>query len=398
MSRHITAAEFVDALRVHGVQNVTGVPCGHLAGPWALFDRAGELTPAASEGTALAIAAGWELGGRMSAVLCQNSGLGNLLNPLASLLLPYRIPVLIIMTMRGWPDPGDDEPQHAAMGTSTTGMLEALDVPYAFLAPEKLQEALVHAADARAQGRPFFLLVPRESIGKAAEAPSAGVPPVGERLTRARVVSALMTQLTDELLVTTTGSLSRQAHHERDRPGTFYMQGSMGHASAIGTGLAMAHPDRGTVILDGDGAFLMHLGTGSTIGASGARNLVHIIVDNGCYESTGCQASTSRCLDWPSLGHGLGYRSVVTCDSEPGLAGNLRTALTAEGPVLLVLTVVPTPDEVHPRASASRSLSDIAERFRAVATQTTTSAGTDPTAAMETRARPALRGGGRSSP
>jgi phosphonopyruvate decarboxylase len=375
MSGQISAQEFADALRAYGVQNVTGVPCGHLAGPWALFENAGMLTPAASEGAALSIAAGWELGGRTAAVLCQNSGFGNLLNPLASLLLPYQIPVLVIMTMRGWPDPEADEPQHAAMGKSTTRLLDALDVPYSLLPPDNPREALSHAARARAQGRPYFLLVPRGSIARTAGAPAAA-PGAQGRLTRSRLVSALMAELTDELLVTTTGYLSRQVHHERDRPGTFYMQGSMGHASAIGAGLAIAHPDRRTVILDGDGAFLMHLGTGSTIAASGSRHLVHIVVDNGCYESTGCQPTTSGCLDWSRLGRGLGYRSVLTCDCESRLAGSLRAALTAEGPVLLALTVVPTPGEVYPRATASLGPADIAGRFRAATAGTTAHAGT----------------------
>lgn len=370
MSPRIAAEDFVDAMRAYGVRKVTGVPCGHLAGPWTLFGEAGDLTPAASEGAALAIAAGWELGGCTSAVLCQNSGFGNLLNPLASLLIPYRIPVLVVMTMRGWPDPAQDEQQHAAMGTSTTGLLDALDVPYEVLVPDKLPQSLAQAAEARSRRRPCFLLVPRGSIGKVAGPPdrSPGRMPAAEgRLTRSRLVSALMAELTDELLITTTGYLSRQAHHERDRPGTFYMQGSMGHACALGIGLALAHPDRRTVVLDGDGAFLMHLGTGSTIGASGARNLVHIVADNGCYESTGCQATTSGHLDWPSLGRGLGYKSVLTCDSVPRLAGSLRTALAAEGPVLLALSVVATPDEVHPRATAALGLPEITERFRAAA-------------------------------
>jgi phosphonopyruvate decarboxylase len=388
MSSQITAEEFVAALHAHGVRNLTGVPCGHLAGPWALFDRAAELTPATSEGAALAIAAGWELGSRRSAVFCQNSGFGNLLNPLASLLLPYRIPVLVIMTMRGWPDQEEDEQQHAVMGTSTTGLLEALGVPYAFLAPDKLSEALLRADEARARRQPYFLLVPRGSIGKAAGAPPAAASAAEGRLSRARLVSALMAELTDELLITTTGYLSRQAHHERDRPGTFYMQGSMGHALAIGTGLAIAHPDRRTVVLDGDGAFLMHLGTGSTVGASGARNLVHIVADNGCYESTGCQRSTSGSLDWPSLGHGLGYRSVLTCHSASLLAQSLRTALSVEGPVLLALTVVPTPGDVYPRATASHSLPQIAERFQEAAT--------DWTAATEPGASTTLSEGGGS--
>ncbi|MFI6103289.1 thiamine pyrophosphate-dependent enzyme [Streptomyces sp. NPDC051310] len=366
MSDRITAEEFVAALRVHGVQRVTGVPCGHLAGPWALFDGAGDLTPAASEGAALALAAGWELAGRTSVVLCQNSGFGNLVNPLTSLLLPYRVPVLVVMTMRGWPDPAEDEPQHAAMGTSTVALLETLDVPHAVLWPGKLEEALGQAADARAAGRPFFLLVPRGAIGKAAGAYPAGAP-ADDRLTRPRAVAALMAELTDELMVTTTGYLSRQAHHERDRPDTFYMQGSMGHASAVGLGLATARPERRTVVLDGDGAFLMHLGSGSTIGSSGARNLTHVVVDNGCYESTGCQPTTSGGLDWASLGTGLGYRTVLTCDSTGDLTGSLRAALTAEGPVLLALTVVPTPGEVHPRATASLGPELIAGRFREAA-------------------------------
>lgn len=367
MNRPLPAEEFVDALRAHGVRSVAGVPCGHLAGPWALFDRAGDLTPAASEGAALALAAGWELAGRTSAVLCQNSGFGNLINPLTSLLLPYKVPLLVVMTLRGWPDPADDEPQHAAMGASSIGLLETLDVPYAVLWPGKLDEALGRAAEARAQGRPFFLLVPRGAIGKIPDAYPAAALPAGDRLTRPGVVSALMPELTDELLVTTTGYVSRQVHHERDRESTFYMQGSMGHASAVGAGLATAHPDRRTVVLDGDGAFLMHLGTGATIGASGARNLVHIVLDNGCYESTGCQPTTSAHVDWAELGRGLGYRTVLTCACAPDLAGSIRTALTADGPVLLALSVVPTPGEVHPRATASTGPVEIADRFRKAA-------------------------------
>ncbi|HEY3480439.1 MAG TPA: thiamine pyrophosphate-dependent enzyme [Streptomyces sp.] len=363
MSGVLAAEAFVRELRAYGTRRVTGVPCGHLAGPWTLFDRAGELTPAASEGAALALAAGWELAGEQAAVLCQNSGFGNLVNPLTSLVLPYRVPVLVVMTLRGWPDPGEDEAQHAVMGSATLPMLAGFGIPHAVLRPDGLGEALDDAARARAKNDPFFLLVPRKSIGKAAEKE----PVRGSGLTRAAAVAALFDQLTDELLVTTTGYLSRQAHHERDRPETFYMQGSMGHAAAIGLGLATARPGRRVVVLDGDGAFLMHLGTGSTVAASGAAQLVHVVVDNGCYESTGCQRSTSAGLDWDSLGRGLGYRTVLTCDDERTLTPKVRAALSAPGPVLCVLKAMPTPDEVHPRASAAMSLDAVAERFRGAA-------------------------------
>jgi phosphonopyruvate decarboxylase len=368
MTGPIAAADFCAALRAHGIRRATGVPCGHLAGVWRLFEEAGALIPAASEGAALAVAAGWELAGEPGVVLCQNSGFGNLVNPLASLLLPYRIPVLVVMTLRGWPDPAADEPQHAAMGAATTGLLDALDVGYATLGGENpagnLAEALASAAAAAKRRRPFFLLAPMRLVG--GPPPGPGGPAAREdALTRPLAVAALLAALTDELLVTTTGYLSRQAHHEGDRPGTFYMQGSMGHAAAIGLGLAAASPGRRTVVLDGDGAFLMQLGTGSTIGACRPGSLVHLVIDNGCYESTGCQPSPAQAVDFPALGRALGYRTVLAAASAGVLPAVIEEALRAPGPVLCALRVLPTPDEVHPRASASVAPDEIGRRFTA---------------------------------
>jgi phosphonopyruvate decarboxylase len=363
----LPAQRFVDALHDHDIQRVTGVPCGHLRGPWALFDRSGELIPAADEGAALAIAAGAELSGSPAAVLCQNSGFGNLINPLASLVLPYRIPVLVTMTLRGWPDHTADEPQHAVMGRGSEAILDNLGVPHQVLLPRDgdpvlgLADALDQAAAARSAGLPFFLLVPRDSIGPAHALPT---PAAQDELTRPFVVSALLSELDDELLITTTGYLSRQAHHERDRRGTFYMQGSMGHAAAIGLGVAAANPHRRVVVLDGDGALLMHLGTASTIAAANATNLTHVVVDNGCYESTGCQPSTSSTVDWMRLGQGLGYATVRVSITRDTVAGDLRAALRLPGPALCVLRVRPTPNEVHPRASASAGLVELTDRFR----------------------------------
>jgi phosphonopyruvate decarboxylase len=370
----VAAAELVDALRAAGLHRATGVPCGHLAGPWELYDRAGDLVPAPDEGAALAVAAGWELGGSPGVVLCQNSGFGNLVNPLTSLVLACRIPVTVLMTLRGWPDPATDEQQHEVMGATTPTLLRVLGVPHAVLAGGAAEPGvgvdiatlLADAAEARATGLPFVGLVPRGAIGRAAAAaprPAAGP-------TRAGVVAALMHRIDDAYLVTTTGYLSRQAHHERDRDRTFYMQGSMGHAAAIGLGLAQAHPEERVVVLDGDGALLMHLGTGAAIGSLALPNLVHVVVDNGCYESTGAQRSTSAHLDWRGLGRGLGYRSVHHAGSAAQVAGTLDAAFAARGPVLCVLRVVPTPDDVHPRASSGSGLPQLTERFRAAGSRT----------------------------
>jgi phosphonopyruvate decarboxylase len=363
----LPAGEFVSQLRSFGVDAVTGVPCGHLAGPWALFDQAGQLTPAPSEGAALALAAGWELGGRHAAVLCQNSGFGNLINPLTSLTQTYGIPVLVVMTLRGWPEPATDEPQHAAMGAATTAILDALTVPYRILDHTNLAHVLTEAGHARRARSPFFVLAPRGLITTAPpNTTPPGQPVDGEPyLTRPAVVAALAGALGDELVVTTTGYLSRQVHHERDRPDTFYMQGSMGHAAAIGLGVANTAPGRRTLILDGDGAFLMHLGTGSTIGACGLDHLTHIVIDNGCYESTGGQPTTSASVKWTALGTALGYRTTLAVTAPKMLDAAIATALSAPGPVLCALRVRPTPGEIHPRASAAIAPPAITERFSA---------------------------------
>jgi phosphonopyruvate decarboxylase len=366
MTSQIAAVDFCAALRAHGVRRATGVPCGHLAGLWRLFDEAGILIPAASEGAALALAAGWELAGEPGVVLCQNSGLGNLVNPLTSLVMPYRIPVLVVMTLRGWPDPAADEPQHAVIGACTTQLLDALNVGYAVLDGENLATSMASAAMSYERRSPFFLLAPMRVIGSVPRTENVSAA-AADALTRPQVVAALMAALSDELLVSTTGYLSRQAHHESDRPGNFYMQGSMGHAAAIGLGLAAAAPSRRTVVLDGDGAFLMHLGTGSTIGASRMESLVHVVLDNGCYESTGCQPCTSRAVDFVALGSALGYRTVLSADTAGVLPAIITEALRAPGPVLCALRVLPTPDEVHPRATASASPADISRRFAAEA-------------------------------
>ncbi|MEJ3653001.1 thiamine pyrophosphate-dependent enzyme [Actinomycetes bacterium KLBMP 9759] len=367
----VGAAELVDALRAAGLHRATGVPCGHLAGPWELYDRAGDLVPAPDEGAALAIAAGWELGGTSGVVLCQNSGFGNLVNPLTSLVLACRIPVTVLMSLRGWPDPATDEQQHEVMGVATPALLRTLGVPYAVLAGGAARPGvgvdvatlLAEAEAARADGLPFVGLVPRGAIGKLDAGAVAA--PAGDGPTRATAVAELMDRIGDAFLVTTTGYLSRQAHHERDRDRTFYMQGSMGHAAAIGLGLAQAHPDERVVVLDGDGALLMHLGTGAAIGSLAVANLVHVVVDNGCYESTGAQRTTSTHLDWTALGRSLGYRCVRVADSAAALPDALDAAFAASGPVLCVLRVVPTPGDVHPRASSGSGLPQLTERFRA---------------------------------
>lgn len=359
----IDCCHLVSALAQRGWNHAGGVPCSTFAGPIAHLSAAGRYHPAANEGLALSEAAGAQLGGRPQAVFLQNSGLGNLINPLTSLCQPYDAPVLALMSMRGWPDPNADEPQHAVMGRAAESILADLGVWHrTLLAEDDLAPSLDGALHSVSAGKPAFLLLPVRSIGKH---PGATPGTRSARPTTADVAAVLAEACSPETVVfATTGYASRYLHDAGDRPLNFYMQGSMGHVSSLALGYAAARPDKKVVVLDGDGAALMHLGALSSIGAEGPANLVHVIVDNGGYESTGSQQSTSSTTDLACVARGCGYLAASTVENLKSLRQQLAFAASAHGPHLIVVRAGRASGEAPPRAGASLALPDIAARLR----------------------------------
>lgn len=361
----ITNDAFMRAMRSRGIEMVTGVPCAYLGGPIACLTEAEEYVPAANEGAALALAAGAVVTGRRAAVLAQNSGLGNLINPLTSLVMPYRIPVLIMLSLRGWPDSDKDEPQHAVMGTTTHRLLDTLGVWHATL-PEgctDLQRPLSAAAAALAIGQPAFLLVPKGSFAKASGsvADYSAMP----RASRRSSISAVLGAFPGSTVIATTGFTSRELFALQDSGRHFYMQGSMGHATAFGLAVAISRPDlQRVVILDGDGAALMHMGSMSTIGACAPTNLIHVLLDNGVYDSTGGQPSKSEQTSFADVGAAVGYRTASVCGDLDALAAALAAAKAIAGPHLVVVATKPN-RVAPPRATSSISAPQIHHRFTA---------------------------------
>ncbi|MBI4627256.1 MAG: sulfopyruvate decarboxylase subunit beta, partial [Candidatus Rokubacteria bacterium] len=147
-----------------------------------------------------------------------------------------------------------------------------------------------------------------------------------------------------------------------DRPQNFYMIGSMGLASAIGLGVALARPARRAVVFDGDGNLLMNLGVVGTVGALAPKNFVHLVFDNEVYGSTGNQASPSRAVRLDRIARAAGYRTAaaVTAPDEVGAA--LRAALATDGPHF-VLVKVTTGEADVPRIPHTPHA--IRDRFRA---------------------------------
>jgi phosphonopyruvate decarboxylase len=331
---------FVTALERLGVTLVSGVPCSSFAGPIRLLGDHPSVhyVAAANEGAALAVAAGAGLAGARAAVIVQNSGFGNLVNPLTSLALPYRIPLLVFVSMRGWPTAGPGEPQHHWMGRVVAPWLDTLEIPHWTLTADgpPVTALLDRAGPVLDAGGVAFVLVGKGAIRDTAR-PDRDATRNGARPDRDDLVDAVVAEAGDRYLMSTTGYLSRALVNRGDRDRNFYMQGSMGHVAALALGSALTRPRDRFVVLDGDGAALMHMGTMATVGAEAVPNLAHVVFDNGVYDSTGGQPTASAAVAFEEIGRAVGYRAVRRVGTVGGLRPAVRATLDAGGPALLVV-------------------------------------------------------------
>jgi phosphonopyruvate decarboxylase len=362
----ITSQGMLDALAAHDYGLVTGVPCSYFAGPLRLLDRGAgpRYIAAANEGSAIAIAAGAELGGRLPIVLAQNSGFGNMINPLTSLVLPYRIPMTVMVSMRGWPTADAGEPQHYWMGRVVPSWLDSLGIAHWMLTADgpSLDEVLRDARRVLDEGLPAFILVAKGAIANDAPAATPAAPPARQP-TRDDVVSVLLAEAGDAYLLSTTGYLSRSLFNLGDNDHHVYMQGSMGHVAGLALGAALVSPQSRFIVLDGDGAVVMHMGSLATIGDLAPANLTHVVFDNGVHESTGGQRTGCGRTDLASVALACGYRGAWRVDTIAALRTALRAALASVGPSAIVVRGAPggSPSE---RASSNVGVGEIGDRFR----------------------------------
>ncbi|MEV7440855.1 phosphonopyruvate decarboxylase [Streptomyces sp. NPDC091204] len=364
----LDATTVVDLVRERGFGPFTGVPCSYL-GPVisCLQDRyPQEYLIAANEGEAVAVAAGARLAGRTPVVILQNSGLGNAVNPLTSLCHTLRLPVLLFVTWRGRPG-SPDEPQHELMGEITPQMLTAMRIRNEILPDEpallaaRLDEAKAHM---EATGLPFAFVVPKGSV-----APYAAGPPPREHsglMLRAEAISRVVQSMDPATcLVATTGKTARELERDWDRGRNLYVVGSMGCASSVALGVALHARDRNVVVLDGDGAALMRLEAMAAIGRLAPPNLLHILLDNESYESTGGQPTASAGVDFGAIARACGYRAAHDVTKAVELTAAVAAAQGAGGPQLVRVRIASGSDPrlgrpaLSPPASATRFMEAI---------------------------------------
>lgn len=350
----IEAGEFIRPAQALGYDFWAGVPCSFLT-PFinsVIANDSMQYVSSANEGDAVATASGAVAGGRKAVVMMQNSGLGNAFSPLSSLNWVFRIPVLLIITLRGEPGLGD-EPQHELMGQITGQTLDSLGIPWRWF-PREANEigAALEAADSHMQatGRPFAFIMRKGSVAPTrlenswaaqpqnlpggSPAAQAGDPGLTRHEALATVVDS--SGENDSVVIATTGYTGRELFAIADRPNQLYMVGSMGCASSFALGMSMAVPERRVVVVDGDGAAFMRMGNFATIGAYGGQNFHHLLLDNGVHESTGGQPTVSGAVDFAGVAMSCGYRRSRSATNRQALDAFLAGD---EGPSFLQLKV-----------------------------------------------------------
>ena len=365
-----------EAFRAAGVHYFTGVPDSLLKNLCAyISDHAGESAHviAANEGGAVALAAGHYLAtGELGLVYLQNSGLGNTVNPLVSLADPdvYSIPMLLLIGWRG--EPGvPDEPQHVKQGAITPAVLQAMQIPFAEL-PVESREATqaIHdaAGEARRRSAPVALIVRKGTFAKYTLQNRSDNP---YHMTREQAIRLIVDRIDPRaVVISTTGKASRELFEYRmelgqDTSRDFLTVGSMGHASQIALGVALAKPSREVYCLDGDGALIMHMGSLAIIGSRQPANLKHVVINNAAHDSVGGQPTAGFRIDISAIATACGYKFTARAETATELAAALETILVATGPSLLEVRTAtgarpdlgrPTTGPTHNRDSLMRTL------------------------------------------
>lgn len=344
------AQRFIEQLKNEGIDSYYGVPdsllksiCAYIADH--VDARHNIIT--ANEGNAIGLACGHYLStGRPALVYMQNSGQGNVVNPLLSLMDEevYSIPVLLLIGWRG--EPGvHDEPQHVKQGKVTLTLLETMGIDYAVLdeddevAAKQIHDACSYMEQHK---KPYALIARKKTFDSyTLQNKRVNQAEMSREYAICRVAELLAE---DDIIVSTTGQISRELYEYRtnshsSHQSDFLTVGAMGHASSIAMGVAINKPERRVICMDGDGAFLMHMGAAAIIGNAGLPNMRHIIFNNAAHDSVGSQPTVADELDVEKIALACGYSAYYRANTEQELRAVMPEFLEKQGTSLLEIAV-----------------------------------------------------------
>lgn len=344
------ADKLLQALEQRGIHTIIGVPDSTLKqfcdGLQNYKGNINHYVPV-NEGAAVGLAVGSYLAdGKPACVYMQNSGIGNTVNPIASLANRdvYGIPMLFLVGWRG--EPGvKDEPQHVFQGKITCKLFEVLSIPYEVIDKdttwEQMESILTEAFETLSGGEQFAIIVRKGTFEK-------DVPYTwenGNTLNREEALATILKEGGHEaILVSTTGKISRELYEQSDalygtHENLFMTVGGMGHASMIALGIAKKRPEEKIMCIDGDGAALMHMGALAFISSQSPENFVHIIINNQSHESVGAMPTGCQKVNFSELAKNVGYSWTIRVSTLEELTKVLHNIDEQRGPILVEVLV-----------------------------------------------------------
>ena len=346
----LNCEKFYNLLVDGGIEFFTGVPDSLLKDFNAyIIDNVNNNKHiiAANEGASISLSAGHYLATKkIGLVYMQNSGLGNAINPLISLVDKdvYSIPLLLIIGWRGEPNE-KDEPQHVKQGRITLKLLDTLEIPYEIL-PDDIEDvkgSLDKAFKYMNEYKAPYAFVVRKGIFEEYEYKNKTEQYYD--LSREDVIKLIVDKLNDnDIIVSTTGMTSRELFEcreqmKQDHHKDFLTVGSMGHASQIALGIAMSTPERQIFCLDGDGSIIMHMGSLGIIGSKSTKNFKHIVLNNSVHGSVGGQPTVGGEIDIISMALSCRYKVAYRAETKKELIEKISLLRSAEGPALLEVKI-----------------------------------------------------------
>ncbi len=329
-------------MEIIGADFYTGVPdsqlkalCNCLMSTYGIDPKHHVI--AANEGNCTALAAGYHLAtGKVPVVYMQNSGEGNIINPVASLLNDkvYAIPMVFIVGWRG--EPGvHDEPQHIYQGEVTIRLLEDMGIATFVIGKEttdaEVESVMAGFRNVLAQGKDVAFVVRKGALSYDGKV----VYKNDNVMAREEIIRHIVAVSDEDPIVSTTGKASRELFEIREANGQshkydFLTVGSMGHSSSIALGVALNKPERKIWCVDGDGAVLMHMGAMAVVGANAPKNLVHVVINNGAHETVGGMPTVASKMDLVAIAKACGYPKAVSVDTFDALDRELKLAKAAQ--------------------------------------------------------------------
>ena len=324
--------------QIIGSDFYTGVPdsqlkalCNYLMDTYGIDPKHHVI--AANEGNCTALAAGYHLAtGKVPVVYMQNSGEGNIINPVASLLNDkvYAIPVIFVVGWRG--EPGiHDEPQHIYQGEVTLKLLEDMDIASYVIGKETTEEEMEAKMEEfraiLATGKDVAFVIRKGALTDAPKVEYKN----DNTMVREQIIQHIVKATGEDPIISTTGKASRELFETRVANGQshkydFLTVGSMGHSSSIALGVAVNKPGQKIWCVDGDGAVLMHMGSMAVLGANKPENLVHVVINNGAHETVGGMPTVASQIDVVAIAKACGYPNAVSVDNFEDLDKELLAA------------------------------------------------------------------------